>query len=71
MNSELLRFTLAEARNKLRSKEIGAVELTESYIEAVEALRPLNAFITETPEQAIDMARRRARPAQWKAYPSA
>lgn len=58
MNSELLRFTLAEARNKLRSKEIGAVELTESYIEAVEALRPLNAFITETPEQAIDMARR-------------
>ena len=42
MNSELLRFTLAEARNKLRSKEIGAVELTESYIEAVEALRPLN-----------------------------
>ena len=58
MNSEFLNFNLAEARDKLRKSEIGAVELTESYVEAVEALRPLNAFITETPDKAMEMAKR-------------
>ena len=58
MNNEFLNFNLAEARNKLRKNEIGAVELTESYIEAVEELQPLNAFITETPDKAMEMARR-------------
>ncbi len=58
MNNEFLKFNLAEARDKLRKSEIGAVELTESYVEAVEALRPLNAFITETPDKAMEMAKR-------------
>ena len=58
MNNEFLNFNLAEARDKLRKSEIGAVELTESYVEAVEALRPLNAFITETPDKAMEMAKR-------------
>jgi aspartyl-tRNA(Asn)/glutamyl-tRNA(Gln) amidotransferase subunit A len=52
----LTALTLAEARAGLRTKEFSARELTHSYIAAVEAVRPLNAFITETPERAIEMA---------------
>jgi aspartyl-tRNA(Asn)/glutamyl-tRNA(Gln) amidotransferase subunit A len=52
----LTSLTLAEARDGLGRGEFSARELTESYIAAVEAARPLNAFITETPEQALAMA---------------
>ena len=58
-------LTLAEARDRLARCELSAVELTQAHIAAVEAARPLNAFITETPERALEMARasdeRRAR----------
>lgn len=57
MSQDLLNLSLAEARDKLRDGEIGAVELTEAYIATAEQLRPLNAFITETPERALEMAR--------------
>ena len=56
MSADLLALTLADARDKLRNGDIGAVELTDAYIDAVEKLRPLNAFITETPEFARKMA---------------
>jgi aspartyl-tRNA(Asn)/glutamyl-tRNA(Gln) amidotransferase subunit A len=56
MSRDLLALTLADARDKLRDGAIGAVELTEAYVTAVESLRPLNAFITETPERALEMA---------------
>jgi aspartyl-tRNA(Asn)/glutamyl-tRNA(Gln) amidotransferase subunit A len=49
-------FTLAEARAGLRSKAFSARELARAYVAAVEAARPLNAFITETPERALDAA---------------
>jgi aspartyl-tRNA(Asn)/glutamyl-tRNA(Gln) amidotransferase subunit A len=49
-------LTLAEARAGLRSKAFSARELAQEYVAAVEAARPLNAFITETPERALDMA---------------
>jgi aspartyl-tRNA(Asn)/glutamyl-tRNA(Gln) amidotransferase subunit A len=49
-------FTLAEARTGLAAKQFSACELTAAYIAAMEAARPLNAFITETPEIARDMA---------------
>lgn len=55
--SDLLSLSLCEARDKLVSKEISAVELTEAYNAAVEDMRPLNAYIVETPEQAIEMAK--------------
>jgi aspartyl-tRNA(Asn)/glutamyl-tRNA(Gln) amidotransferase subunit A len=49
----------------LAKGELSAVELAEAHVAAVEAARPLNAYITETPERAMDMARasdaRRAR----------
>jgi aspartyl-tRNA(Asn)/glutamyl-tRNA(Gln) amidotransferase subunit A len=55
--SGLTGLTLAEARDAVRAKKISSVELTKAFIGAVEAARPLNAFITETPAQALDMAK--------------
>jgi aspartyl-tRNA(Asn)/glutamyl-tRNA(Gln) amidotransferase subunit A len=48
----LTSLTIAEARAKLKARDISAVELTEDYIKAVEAARGLNAYIVETPDQA-------------------
>jgi aspartyl-tRNA(Asn)/glutamyl-tRNA(Gln) amidotransferase subunit A len=53
---EIAEFTIAEARDALAKGELSARELAEAQIAAVEAARALNAFITETPEQALEMA---------------
>jgi len=55
--SELLNLSLAEARDALKSKQITSTELTEAYIGAMEEGKGLNAFITETPEKAREMAK--------------
>ncbi len=57
MTTELTRLTMADARQGLAEKQFTALELTEAHIRAMEKARPLNAFITETPEQALDMAK--------------
>jgi aspartyl-tRNA(Asn)/glutamyl-tRNA(Gln) amidotransferase subunit A len=49
-------LTLAAARDGLLKKTFSARELAEAHVAAVEAARPLNAFITETPERALAMA---------------
>ncbi len=49
-------LTLSDARDGLRKRDFSARELTEAHIAAVEAIRPLNAFIVETPEQALAAA---------------
>jgi aspartyl-tRNA(Asn)/glutamyl-tRNA(Gln) amidotransferase subunit A len=54
--SDLTNLTIAEARDLLARGETSSKELTEAHIAAVEAARPLNAFITETPEKAREMA---------------
>ena len=54
--SDLTKLTIAEARDLLARGETSSKELTEAHIAAVEAARPLNAFITETPEKAREMA---------------
>jgi aspartyl-tRNA(Asn)/glutamyl-tRNA(Gln) amidotransferase subunit A len=54
--SALTALTLAEARDGLARKAFSAREMAEAHIAAVEAARPLNAFITETPERALEMA---------------
>ncbi|HEY9538808.1 MAG TPA: amidase, partial [Kiloniellaceae bacterium] len=54
--SALTNLTIAGARDLLAKGEISARELTEAHIAAVEAARSLNAFITETPEKALEMA---------------
>ena len=55
--SDLTRLTLKTALDGLASKSFSSVELTKAHVEAVEAARALNAFVLETPEQALDMAR--------------
>jgi aspartyl-tRNA(Asn)/glutamyl-tRNA(Gln) amidotransferase subunit A len=52
----LTELTMAAARDGLAKKEFSARELAEAHVAAVAAARPLNAFITETPEQALAMA---------------
>jgi aspartyl-tRNA(Asn)/glutamyl-tRNA(Gln) amidotransferase subunit A len=54
--SALTELGLAEARDGLRGKKFSARELAEAHIAAVEAARPLNAFLCETPEKARAMA---------------
>jgi aspartyl-tRNA(Asn)/glutamyl-tRNA(Gln) amidotransferase subunit A len=54
--TDLTDLTIAEARDGLASGDFTARELTEAHIGAVEAARPLNAFITETPEAALAAA---------------
>ena len=54
---EFADLTIAGARAALAKGEVSARELTEAQIAAVEAARPLNAFITETPERALAQAK--------------
>jgi len=49
-------FTLAQARDALRAKEISAAELAQAHIDAIAKGPALNAFITETPEHALSNA---------------
>ncbi len=55
--SELTKLTIAEARDALADGELTATELTEAHIAAVEKVRPLNAFLVETPDKAVEMAK--------------
>jgi aspartyl-tRNA(Asn)/glutamyl-tRNA(Gln) amidotransferase subunit A len=55
--SELTSLTLAQARDRLRNKDITAVELVQAHLTAIEQARALNAYVLETPEQALAMAR--------------
>lgn len=54
--SDLLKLTIAQARDALSKGQFKAVELAEAYISAMEAARSLNAYIVETPEKARKMA---------------
>ncbi|MCA3256297.1 MAG: Asp-tRNA(Asn)/Glu-tRNA(Gln) amidotransferase subunit GatA [Alphaproteobacteria bacterium] len=54
--SNLTDLTLAQMRDGLRAKSFSARELAEAHVAAVEAARPLNAFLVETPEHALAAA---------------
>ena len=56
-NPFLLEELLKAALDGLKAKSFSSVELTTAHVEAVEAARALNAFVLETPEQAIEMAK--------------
>jgi aspartyl-tRNA(Asn)/glutamyl-tRNA(Gln) amidotransferase subunit A len=56
--ASLTELTLAEARAGLAAREFSARELAEAHVRALEGARALNAFITETPDQALAMAER-------------
>jgi len=55
--TKLTDLNIATARDGLAKGEFSAAELAEAYIQAVEAGRDLNAYITETPEVALERAR--------------
>lgn len=55
--TELTSLTIKQAAAGLRNKDFTAEELVARHIEAMEAQRDLNAFITETPELAIASAK--------------
>jgi aspartyl-tRNA(Asn)/glutamyl-tRNA(Gln) amidotransferase subunit A len=54
--SDLTSMSLAQARDAIRAKKISSRELTGAFVKAIEAARPLNAFITEAGDQALAMA---------------
>ncbi|MFN0043486.1 MAG: Asp-tRNA(Asn)/Glu-tRNA(Gln) amidotransferase subunit GatA [Alphaproteobacteria bacterium] len=55
---ELTNLTIAEARTGLAKRSFSALELADAHIAAAAKARDLNAFITETPERAREMAGR-------------
>src|SRR5919112_3847823 len=58
-------LTLAQLKATLDKKEASAVEVAEAHLKKLDEHRALNAFITETPDRAREMAKasdaRRAR----------
>ncbi|WP_460451608.1 Asp-tRNA(Asn)/Glu-tRNA(Gln) amidotransferase subunit GatA [Alsobacter sp. SYSU BS001988] len=55
--TDLTDLTLAEARDALKAKQFSSAEITGAFLKAMEAARGLNAYVLETPEQALAMAK--------------
>ena len=55
--SDLTGLTLETALADLKARRVSAVELTRAHLAAIERARPLNAFVLETAERALEMAR--------------
>ncbi|MGG7645509.1 Asp-tRNA(Asn)/Glu-tRNA(Gln) amidotransferase subunit GatA [Rhodovulum sp. YNF3179] len=54
--SDLTKLTIAEARDKLRKREVTAVELAEAAVAAIDGADALNAYAAKTPEIAMERA---------------
>ena len=50
-------WTIAEARDKLKAREITSEEITISCISAIDDADALGAFVHKTPDEAVDQAR--------------
>lgn len=55
--SDLTGLTLKAALDGLAAKTFSSEELTQAHLTAIEGARALNAFVVETPDQALAMAR--------------
>ncbi len=55
--ASLTELSLAEALDGMRAKRFSATELVRAYIAAQETCRPLNAYVVETPELALEKAK--------------
>src|ERR1700704_1407810 len=55
--SELTTLTIADARAGLKQKKFSAAELADAHLAAIEKARSLNAYVLETPERAVAMAK--------------
>ena len=49
-------LTISAARRGLAAREFSARDLTQAHVDAMAGARGLNAFITETPVLALEMA---------------
>lgn len=56
MTVKLVDLQISEALSLLDKKEISSVELTQAHLAEMEKARFLNAYITETPELALEQA---------------
>ena len=54
--SDLTSLTLAEARDRLKSRTISSLEITKAHLEAIERAKGLNAFVAVTADKALQMA---------------
>jgi len=54
--SELLDLTIAQARKKLKTRDISARELAQAHLDAIDKSAALNAYILPTPDKALAMA---------------
>lgn len=54
---DLTALTIAQIRAGLLAKDFSAVEVTKAYLKRMADHRSLNAYITETPESALKMAK--------------
>ena len=54
--TELTKLTITQALDKLKSREISAVELVNAHIEQIKKHSRLNAFITDTRGEALEAA---------------
>jgi len=55
--TSLTSLTLKAALDGLADKSFSSLELTEAHVAAVEGARALNAYVLETPDKALEMAR--------------
>lgn len=55
--TDLTQLTMTAALDGLAKKDFTAVELTQAHIKAVEGAKALNAFVTETPDLALEQAK--------------
>ncbi|MEM5517267.1 Asp-tRNA(Asn)/Glu-tRNA(Gln) amidotransferase subunit GatA [Henriciella sp. AS95] len=55
--TDLTKLTLAGALDGLKSKSFSSVELTQAFVDAIEASNDtINAYVVKTPEKALEMA---------------
>jgi aspartyl-tRNA(Asn)/glutamyl-tRNA(Gln) amidotransferase subunit A len=55
--SDLANLTLASARDGLKAKKFSATQLTSAFLASMEQARGLNAYVLETPDKALAMAK--------------
>lgn len=55
--TDITKLTLAQSLEALKNKQFSATELTSAYLKAMEENRDLNAYVLETPEQALAQAK--------------
>jgi aspartyl-tRNA(Asn)/glutamyl-tRNA(Gln) amidotransferase subunit A len=55
--TDLTSLTLAEARDRLKSRAVSSIELTQAHLNAIERSKGLNAFVAITADHATERAR--------------